>query len=228
MNPTGRQSFKASQAEVEAILAGTHDDPFALLGPQTVGRKLVARCFIPHAEEVTAYTLDGKECGDLECRHETGFFEGPLTISKRQVLRYRARNAGGEWWITDPYSFGPVLGPMDDYYIGEGSHLRLFDKLGAHPMHHEGADGVHFAVWAPNAKRVSVVGNFNDWDGRRHPMRKRIDTGIWEIFIPDVSVGCIYKYEILRRRRGAAAQGRSIRFPRRTASGNRVNRRCTA
>ena len=197
MNPTGRQSYKASQTEVEAILAGTHDDPFALLGPQIVGRKLVARCFIPHAEEVTAYTLDGKECGDLERRHETGFFEGPLTISKRQVLRYRARNAGGEWWISDPYSFGPVLGPMDDYYIGEGSHLRLFDKLGAHPMHHEGADGVHFAVWAPNAKRVSVVGNFNDWDGRRHPMRKRIDTGIWEIFIPDVSVGCIYKYEIL-------------------------------
>ena len=86
--------------------------------------------------------------------------------------------------MTDPYSFGPVLGPMDDYYIAEGSHLRLFDKLGAHLIDHEGATGFNFAVWAPNAKRVSVVGEFNDWDGRRHTMRNRADTGIWEIFIP--------------------------------------------
>ena len=117
-------------------------------------------------------------------RHDAGFFEGPLTIRKRQPLKYRARNAGGEWWVTDPYSFGPVLGPMDDYYMREGSHLRLFDKMGAHPIHHEGADGVHFAVWAPNARRVSVVGDFNAWDGRRHVMRLRRDTGIWEIFVP--------------------------------------------
>ncbi len=78
---------------------------------------------------------------------------------------------------------------MDDYYIAEGSHLRLFDKLGAHLIEHEGASGVHFAVWAPNARRVSVVGDFNDWDGRRHPMRDRRDTGIWEIFIPDIGPG---------------------------------------
>ena len=118
-------------------------------------------------------------------------------IRKRQPLKYRARNAGGEWWVTDAYSFGPVLGPMDDYYIREGSHLRLFDKMGAHPLHHEGADGVHFAVWAPNARRVSVVGDFNAWDGRRHTMRLRRDTGIWEIFIPDVRPGLAYKYEII-------------------------------
>ena len=99
--------------------------------------------------------------------------------------------------MTDAYSFGPVLGPMDDYYIREGSHLRLFDKMGAHPLHHEGADGVHFAVWAPNARRVSVVGDFNAWDGRRHSMRLRRDTGIWEIFIPDVRPGLAYKYEII-------------------------------
>ena len=93
---------------------------------------LVARCFIPHAETVTAYTLAGKEAGELTRRDDAGFFEGKLSIRKRQPLRYHARNAGGEWWLTDPYSFGPVLGPMDDYYIAEGSHLRLFDKLGAH------------------------------------------------------------------------------------------------
>jgi 1,4-alpha-glucan branching enzyme len=99
--------------------------------------------------------------------------------------------------VFDPYSFGPVLGPMDDYYINEGTHLRLFDKLGAHAMDFEGVPGVHFAVWAPNARRVSVVGPFNDWDGRRHPMRNRIDTGIWEVFIPTLGPGTIYKYEIV-------------------------------
>ena len=146
---------------------------------------------------VTAYTLQGKKAGELARRHEAGFFEGKLTIRKRQPLKYHARNAGGEWWVTDPFSFGPVLGPMDDYYMAEGSHLRLFDKLGAHLIDHEGASGVHFAVWAPNAKRVSVVGDFNDWDGRRNPMRLRQDTGIWEIFVPDLGAGRSYKYEII-------------------------------
>ena len=160
-------------------------------------RLLWRACFIPHAEQVTAYTLQGKKAGELLRRHEAGFFEGKLAIRKRQPLKYHARNAGGEWWVTDPYSFGPVLGPMDDYYIAEGSHLRLFDKLGAHLMDHEGASGVHFAVWAPNAKRVSVVGDFNDWDGRRNPMRLRQDTGIWEIFLPDLGAGRSYKYEVI-------------------------------
>jgi 1,4-alpha-glucan branching enzyme len=86
---------------------------------------------------------------------------------------------------------------MDDYYIGEGSHLRLLDKLGAHAMEFEGIQGTHFAVWAPNAQRVSVVGAFNDWDGRRHPMRVRFNTGIWEVFIPAVGPGSVYKYEIV-------------------------------
>ena len=86
--------------------------------------------------------------------------------------------------VTDPYSFGPVLGPIDDYLIAEGTHLRLYDKFGAHQITHEGATGIHFAVWAPNAKRVSVVGDFNDWDGRRHMMRFRRDIGVWEIFLP--------------------------------------------
>ncbi|QDC03407.1 1,4-alpha-glucan branching protein GlgB [Mesorhizobium sp. 8] len=195
----------ASAGDVSAIVSGTHGDPFAVLGVQAAGKGFVARCFIPHAERVTAHTLAGKEVGTLEKRNEDGFFEGKLSIRKRQPLRYHAENAGGEWWLTDPYSFGPVLGPMDDYYIAQGSHLRLFDKLGAHLIDHEGASGVHFAVWAPNAKRVSVVGDFNDWDGRRHPMRLRRDTGIWEIFIPDIGAGRPYKFEII------GAQG--VRLP---------------
>ncbi|TIM57098.1 1,4-alpha-glucan branching protein GlgB [Mesorhizobium sp.] len=187
----------ASAGDVAAIVAGSHSDPFAVLGVHEVDNGFVARCFVPHAEFVTAYTLTGKKAGELSRRHEGGFFEGILSLRKRQPLRYHARNAGGDWWLTDPYSFGPVLGPLDDYYIAEGSHLRLFDKLGAHLIDHEGASGVHFAVWAPNARRVSVVGDFNEWDGRRHPMRVRRDTGIWELFIPDIGAGRPYKYEII-------------------------------
>ena len=198
------EGWLVSPSDVEAIVEGTHKDPFAVLGVQSAGKGLVARCFIPHAEHVTAFTLAGKMAGELVCRHEAGFFEGKLSIRKRQPVRYRASNAGGEWWVTDPYSFGPVLGPLDDYYIAEGSHLRLFDKLGAHFISHEGAEGFHFAVWAPNARRVSVVGDFNDWDGRRHTMRLRKDTGVWEIFVPDIGPGRPYKFEII------GAQGKRL------------------
>ncbi|WEZ85102.1 1,4-alpha-glucan branching protein GlgB [Rhizobium sp. 32-5/1] len=182
---------------IAAILSGTHTDPFSVLGVHAVGKEYIARCFIPGAWEVTAETLSGKDIGTLTRRDDAGFFEGTVALKKPQPLRYRARNDGGEWVVTDPYSFGPVLGPMDDYYIREGSHLRLFDKLGAHPLKHDGADGFHFAVWAPNARRVSVVGEFNEWDGRRHVMRLRSDTGIWEIFLPGVQEGMVYKYEIV-------------------------------
>ena len=188
---------RLGDAEISAIVDGSHGDPFAVLGVQSVGKRFLARCFIPHAAKVSAFTLDGKPVGELTLLHPDGFFEGPVAIPQRQPLKYLASNAGGEWWVADPYAFGPVLGPMDDYFIAEGSHLRLFDKLGAHLIEHEGAEGVHFAVWAPNARRVSVVGDFNDWDGRRHSMRLRRDTGIWEIFVPDIGVGRTYKYEII-------------------------------
>ncbi|HEV7345071.1 MAG TPA: 1,4-alpha-glucan branching protein GlgB [Devosia sp.] len=192
-----KQDWQAEAAEVEAIVAGRHADPFAFLGLHEVSGQSVLRAFIPHAETVSALTLDGMVLGDLIQRHPAGFFEGKVNIDKRQPVRYRASNAGGEWDVYDPYTFGPVLGPMDDYYIGEGNHLRLFDKLGAHQMAFDGVDGTHFAVWAPNAERVSVVGPFNDWDGRRHPMRKRLETGIWEVFIPRLGAGTLYKYEIV-------------------------------
>ena len=120
-------------AEVAAIVSGEHGDPFAVLGVQGSGAALAARAFVDGAAELEAFTLDGTPAGTLPRRHDAGFFEGPLGIRKRQPLKYRARNAGGEWWVADPHSFGPVLGPMDDYYIREGSHLRLFDRMGAHP-----------------------------------------------------------------------------------------------
>ena len=182
---------------VESILNGSHGDPFSVLGVHQTPDGLVARAFIDGADEVAVFTLAGEPAGTLVRRDPRGFFEGPLSIPARQPVRYSARNGGGKWGVTDAYSFGPVLGPMDDHYIAEGSHLRLFDRMGAHPMRHEGAEGVHFAVWAPNARRVSVVGDFNGWDGRRHSMRLRRDTGIWEIFVPDARPGLVYKYEII-------------------------------
>ncbi len=189
--------WKTSDAEIAAIAAGRHGDPFKLLGLHKYGRDWIARAYVPGADTLAAATLDGKSVGQLEKRHEAGFFEGKLALKERQTLRYQAANRGGGWNFIDAYLLGPVLGPLDDYYLAEGTHLRLYDRLGAHPMIHEGAEGVHFAVWAPNASRVSVVGDFNDWDGRRHVMRKRLEIGVWEIFIPGAGEGQAYKYEIL-------------------------------
>ncbi|OLP61022.1 1,4-alpha-glucan branching enzyme [Xaviernesmea oryzae] len=184
--------------DIDAIIGARHGDPFAVLGLHDKnGGGLLARCLIPGAETVEVETLSGEAVGTLTRLDDAGFFEGPVTLDRRQPIAYRAANAGGSWRVVDPYCFGPVLGPMDDYLIREGSHLRLFDKMGAHPLVHEGVDGFHFAVWAPNAQRVSVVGDFNGWDGRRHVMRLRRDTGIWEIFLPDVTTGAAYKFEIL-------------------------------
>ena len=189
-------SFHLHGDEVQAVIDGRHTDPFAVMGMHEFDGGLIARAFVADADSLEAFTLSGETCGTLARRHDAGFFEGSLSVKKRQPLRYHAKNGSGEWDVKDPYSFGPVLGPMDDYYIAEGSHLRLFDKMGAHVMQHEGATGVHFAMWAPNASRVSVVGDFNYWDGRRHVMRLRRDTGVWEIFAPDVPAGAAYKYEI--------------------------------
>ncbi|MBX4957782.1 1,4-alpha-glucan branching protein GlgB [Rhizobium lentis] len=194
--PEVELSWEISADEITAILAGSHSNPFAVLGVHQAGDAFVARCFIPGAEEVTAMTLDGGIIGELKSLHADGFFAGLVSLSKLQPVRYRARRGDAEWAVTDPYSFGPVLGPMDDYYAREGSHLRLFDKMGAHLIRHDGAQGIHFAVWAPNAQRVSVVGDFNNWDGRRHVMRFRADSGIWEIFAPDIPLGVAYKFEI--------------------------------
>ena len=184
-----------SAADIDAVVSASHPDPFALLGIQTAGTGFLARCFIPGAELVTAFTRRGSVAGHLERRDKVGFFDGMLKLRKRQALRYWARAGEREWWVDDAYCFGPVLGPMDDYYMAEGSHHRLFDRMGCHLIEHEGVKGAHFAVWAPNAKRASVVGDFNDWDGRCHVMRKRLSTGVWEIFIPGIEAGRGYKFE---------------------------------
>ena len=178
----------ALASDIAAILRGSHSNPFAVLGPHD-GE---VRVFAPQASEVAA--ISGDKRIPLDRVHPEGFFAGPV-----DGRHYQLEITSGDrtWLAEDPYRFGLVLGEMDEYLLAEGRHRRLYEKLGAHPMTHDGVDGVAFAVWAPNARRVSVVGNFNAWDGRRHPMRRRQGPGIWELFIPGLSVGELYKYEII-------------------------------
>ncbi|HEU0096430.1 MAG TPA: 1,4-alpha-glucan branching protein GlgB [Rhizomicrobium sp.] len=188
--------MKPARAALEALLEGRHDDPFSILGGHAGPQGTFARTLLPGAETAEAHDLAGNSLGQLARTDPRGLFEGAIT-GPPQPLKYRAQAQGTQWWVTDPYSFGPVLGPVDDFLMAEGTHVRLYDKMGAHLIEHEGAWGVHFALWAPNARRVSVVGDFNDWDGRRHLMRRRLDVGVWEIFIPDIADHRAYKFEII-------------------------------
>ena len=188
--------MKPSESALDAVLKGTHGDPFALLGVHEGPDGTFARAILPGADTAEAFSLDGHLLGMLGKVDDRGLFEGRLP-GKPQPIRYRCGALGHDWLVTDAYTFGPVLGPVDDLLIAQGAHYRLFDKLGAHLIEHEGCAGVHFAVWAPNAQLVSVVGDFNDWDPARHVMRRRADIGVWEIFIPDIADYRAYKYRIV-------------------------------
>ncbi|ULB09384.1 1,4-alpha-glucan branching protein GlgB [Cereibacter azotoformans] len=175
----------------QAIVEGAHGDPFSVLGLHRRGEGHVLTAFVPGADRLTV--LASRE---IEAEGVAGF---PGLFAVRmgcEPYRLRAEGHGAVWEFEDPFRFGPVLGELDEYLLGEGTHRRLWQVLGAHPIRHEGVEGTHFAVWAPNAQRVSVVGHFNIWDGRRHPMRRRGPTGVWETFLPGVGEGAAYKYEI--------------------------------
>ncbi|MFO1176640.1 MAG: 1,4-alpha-glucan branching protein GlgB [Paracoccaceae bacterium] len=177
-------------ATARALAEARHGDPFAHLGRH--GRQV--RALAPGATAVWA-EAGGKRHALAAHAEVPELFEGAVPAGP---YRLRAENDEGHGWDwDDPYRFGPVLGEIDEYLLGEGRHQRLWQALGAHPAQHEGAEGTHFAVWAPNALRVSVVGDFNLWDGRRAMMRRRGATGVWEIFLPEVGEGAVYKYEIL-------------------------------
>jgi 1,4-alpha-glucan branching enzyme len=181
-------------AEAYAIVEGRHGDPFHYLGPHDEGGRTVVRAFLPNAVTVEAIAEHGKT-GPLSRIHEAGLFAGDLPNG---AGRYQLRARFGDQIVEleDPYRFPPVLSEYDLYLLGEGTQRRLYDKLGAHPLQLDGVDGVAFVVWAPNARRVSVVGDFNGWDARRHPMRRR-GPGYWELFIPRVTGGDHYKFDII-------------------------------
>ncbi len=177
-----------------AIAEGRHGDPFSVLGLHRRGMAWVMTAFVPGAERLWVLTDTATPIAASALAQAPGLFVAELDA--RQPYRLRAAAGGVEWEFDDPYRFGPVLGELDEYLLGEGTHQRLWHALGAHVIQHEGVHGTHFAVWAPNAERVSVVGDFNIWDGRRHPMRRRGATGVWETFIPGLGEGTTYKFEI--------------------------------
>ncbi len=182
---------------VDALRHGRHGDPFAVLGPHAAGDGGTrVTVFLPGAAAVQAFA--GARAWPLARTHEDGLFSGPAAVGSHYQLRVRWGD-GSEAVLEDPYRFGTVLGEMDVWLLAEGTHLRPYEMLGATPRRMDGVDGTAFAVWAPNASRVSVVGDFNHWDGRRHPMRLRRECGVWELFLPGVLAGARYKFELLDR-----------------------------
>jgi 1,4-alpha-glucan branching enzyme len=192
-----------AREEIERLLRAEHSDPFSVLGPHVVDGTTVVRVLRPGAArvEVLQPTRQAVAATMLD---PAGFFEASLPPG-RDAIAYRLRVTypTGSAEIEDPYAFPSLLGDLDLHLIAEGTHYQQYEKLGAHLRTHkfQNAKGVHFAVWAPNARRVSVVGDFNQWDGRVHPMRFH-PPGIWEIFLPGLDEGEIYKYEILSRAAG--------------------------
>ena len=202
-----------SQAEIDLIVHANHWNPFSVLGLHELAtgpgakKSWVVRAFLPEAQSAWVVDLKGGEPGELVSMkrvHADGFFVA-VFASRTQAFPYRIKvenHEGHSWDFVDPYRFGPVLSDFDLHLLGEGTHYRNYQRLGAHIQTHLGFNGVNFAVWAPNAERVSVIGNFNHWDGRRHPMGNRGATGIWELFIPDLCEGEVYKYEVKSRHGG--------------------------
>ena len=186
---------------VASFVQARHGDPFSLLGPHPADGGLIVRAFLPDALAVELVdAVSGLSLGALERIHPDGLWSGYASTHAPYRLRQTLPDgAGGTLTVesADPYSYPPMLGDLDLYLLAAGRHHDLADVLGAHPRTVDGVAGTLFAVWAPNAQRVSVVGSFNGWDGRRHPMRLRAPTGVWELFVPGVEAGALYKYELV-------------------------------
>ncbi len=187
------------QDQIDELLAGRHTDPFALLGLHADGQgRLWLRALLPGASKVEL--LDALTSRTLVSLQPSGDFFESLVPRRRKRFDYRLAVAwadGSQGIYADAYAFGPQLGDADLALLAAGDHPRPFTLLGAHALEQDHVDGVRFAVWAPNARRVSVVGSFNQWDGRRHGMRLRHAAGIWDIFVPHAALGDLYKFEII-------------------------------
>ena len=196
--------------QLEQLVQGQHWDPLAILGahPMAQGSSptVAIRCFLPEANDVALLLSErGRQPIPMTRLHEAGLFEatvpGPLGTSP---YRLRITNHAGQVSERhDPYAFPPLLTDFELHLFAEGTFFKAYETMGAHLRTVQSIAGVHFVVWAPNAARVSVVGDFNQWDGRRHPMTNRGATGLWELFIPELTDGTLYKYEIRSRHHDA-------------------------
>jgi len=195
---------KLTKAEIASLLQAVHHEPRSLLGYHEFARAdgpplAMVRVFEPGAEAVAVFWEDEPDhAHELARVHEAGIFEGSIAY-RRPLVPYRLRvryGDGHELIKHDTYFFSHELSDFDLHLFGEGRHYGIYHKFGAHPRVREGVEGVHFAVWAPNARRVSVVGDFNLWDGRKHAMQARGSSGVWELFVPGIGEGATYKYEI--------------------------------
>src|SRR6478672_6654872 len=184
-------------SDLDQLVEGRLADPHSVLGAHRRNGVVVVRAYRPAADKVTVKPDGGKPVA-ATCVHPGGVFEAEVPGAD-VPLAYELEIGypdGNTFTVRDPYAFLPTLGEMDTYLAAEGRHEALYDKLGAHVLEIDGVTGVAFAVWAPSARSVSVVGDFNTWDGRLHPMRSLGPTGIWELFVPDVPEGARYKYEL--------------------------------
>lgn len=187
-----------SPSDIEAIVKATHGQPFDVLGPHKDGDGWCVRVFHPDAETVTLLDRKSRQpIAKARKIHEDGLFEAHFSKQLPPYSLQFENNESASWEAEDPYGFASQLSAFDLHLMREGTHYRLWEKLGAHPETIDGVKGVRFVVWAPNARRVSVVGDFNFWDGRVHAMRKHEGNGLWEIFIPGVTEGHTYKFEVL-------------------------------
>ena len=187
---------------VNKIVRNEHYDPFQILGPHKIKvngiPKWVVRAFVPDAKDIYLINVRKKQEYRMQSVHNEHFYELILEQEK-ELIMYQLKivsNSGHTRTVHDPYFFLPTISDYDMYLFGQGDHHKIYEKLGAHLQVKEGVKGVHFAVWAPNARNVSVIGNFNSWHGGSHQMRTLGGSGIWELFVPDIGEGTIYKYEI--------------------------------
>ena len=184
--------------DLEALVRREHPEPHAILGAHASEGGVVVRALRPSAESVTVKPNRGKSVPMTEI-HPGGIFEAEIPDAELP-LKYKLKvdyGSAGKFTVSDPYAFLPTIGELDLHLMGEGRHEELYERLGAHVVEHEGTQGTAFAVWAPAARAMSVVGDFNSWDGRLHAMRSMGTSGIWELFLPEVGAGQRYKYEIL-------------------------------
>ncbi|MGD1940078.1 MAG: 1,4-alpha-glucan branching enzyme, partial [Leptolyngbyaceae cyanobacterium] len=190
-----------SSDQVYSVVENRHSNPFEILGSHVLEQPdgescWVVRAYLPDADAAWVIRPEERQEYPMQTAHHPHFFECELSGTEDHNYLIKVSENGHERTMRDPYAFkSALLTDFDIHLFTEGNHHLIYEKMGAHAVEVQGVSGVYFAVWAPNARSLSVVGNFNSWDGRKHQMR-RLDGGVWDLFIPELPVGELYKFEI--------------------------------